>query len=304
VLYSDQGKEFSNSIIRHINAVFQVKHIRTTAGNPRSNGLVERHNLILKDQLAAFTNARQDDWDVFLSVVQFAYMTNVSPRTGYSPFFLLYGREARQPSDTWIAAFEKIPNLQLYVKRLVEVLQRGWKMIFEDKPKKTEEMNKKPIMRREFNEYRVGDRFYLLRKPATHFIHYDDEKRKQSKICPKLQRRKTGPYTITRRFSPVLYEALIDGKLQVVHVLKMELDPTNAYYRLHLPERCATEPISRRNVQFHPHWNSNGTPVVPVLGQRSPQPPEVKDMDEHPEEHGEEQEELDIADDVEVDDDN
>jgi hypothetical protein len=66
-----------------------------TAENPKLNELVERHNMVLEDPLAAFTYAKQDDWDVFISVVQLAYMTNVNPRIGYSPFFRLYGREAR-----------------------------------------------------------------------------------------------------------------------------------------------------------------------------------------------------------------
>ena len=86
LLFSDQGLEFLNKIVAHVSALFQIKHVPTTAGNPQANGLVEAHNKESKRQLTAFTNARQNDWDTFLAVIQFAYMTTVSTRTGYTPF--------------------------------------------------------------------------------------------------------------------------------------------------------------------------------------------------------------------------
>ena len=117
LVHSDRGREFLNPVIRHISALYQTKHVPTTPGNPRSNGLVEQHNSILKDQLSVFANARQDDWDTFLTVVSFAYMTTVCLQTGYTPFFLLYGHEARQTCDNWINAFKKVPTLPKYVKK-------------------------------------------------------------------------------------------------------------------------------------------------------------------------------------------
>jgi hypothetical protein len=270
VLYSYQGKEFHNAVVQHTNALFQVKHIRTTAANPRSNGLVERHNLILKDQLAVFTNARQDDWDEFLSVVQFAYMTTVNSRTGYTLFYMLYGREARQPSDTWINAFENIPRLQDYIKRLVDSLQFTWRTVFDEGPTRLRRMNRfraknEPAKPKVFMEDEVGDRFYLKRHPDVRFVHYADKSRTKSKINPKMQRRFTGPYTITRRFSPVLYEANIDGQLKRIHILKIQKDPINEHFRQHIQGNCVTQPLPPSpHVQFQPHLNPNGTPFVPT----------------------------------------
>jgi hypothetical protein len=116
--------------------------------------------------------------------------------------------------------------------------------------------------------YQVGDRFYMKRKPHTYFIHYADKSRSKRKVSYKLQRRFTGPYTITRRFSPVLYEAIIDGKAQTVHALKMQLDPTSAHYRLHLPEFTPTEPLPRK-VQFKAEVDEQGATIVPTLGRKA-----------------------------------
>jgi transposase InsO family protein len=246
IVYSDQGKEFCNKIMQQISAIYQMRHVRTTAGNPRSNGLVENHNRTLKDQLSVFTNARQDDWDDFLPVVQFSYMTTVSSRTGFTPFFMVYGREARQPSDIWISAFRSVTYLSTYVKDLVEVLHNTWMDEGRQKPKQVERMNKQYTSRQDFVEFEVGDRFYLRRRPTPSFRFYDNPNRRaKDAIKPSLQRRYTGPYVVSRKFSPVLYEAHIDGAYQAVHALKMQRDPLSPVFRQHIQEDEPTIPMEK-----------------------------------------------------------
>jgi Integrase zinc binding domain len=75
----------------------------------------------------------------------------------------------------------------------------------------------------------------------------------------------TGPYAITRRFSPVLYEANIDGKLQRIHILKMQRDPINEHFRQHIQKNCVTQPLlPSGDVPFQPHLNATGIPFVPT----------------------------------------
>lgn len=265
IIYSDQGKEFCNKVMQQISAIFQLRQIRTTPGNPRSNGLVENHNKTLKDQLAVFTNARQDDWDDFLPVVQYAYMTTVSSRTGYTPFFMLHGREARQPSDIWISAFRNISHLSTYVKELVETLHQSWIEEGRNKPRQVEVMNKVHVPNTDFSEFEVGDRFFLRRTPTPSFKFYDNPNRKaKDAIKPNLQRRFTGPYVVSRKFSPVLYEAKIDGKYQSVHALKMQRDPLSPQFRQHIQHN--TPPILMERSGYEAQIDRHGLPLLKEWG--------------------------------------
>jgi hypothetical protein len=58
---------------------------------------VENHNRTMKDQLYHFVEARQKDWDIYLPTVQLMYNTTVNSATGYTPYYLMFGRECNMP---------------------------------------------------------------------------------------------------------------------------------------------------------------------------------------------------------------
>ena len=61
VIVSDQGMEFANKTTEQIAILLGITRIRTTAYNPRLNGLVENHNRTLKAMMAQYVDAYQSD---------------------------------------------------------------------------------------------------------------------------------------------------------------------------------------------------------------------------------------------------
>ena len=74
---SDQGTKFVNQTIQKMRILFGMHRMKTTAGNPRSNGLVENHNRVLKKMLPYYTNAYQSNWNEYLPMCQFQYNITV-----------------------------------------------------------------------------------------------------------------------------------------------------------------------------------------------------------------------------------
>ncbi|KZS03449.1 Uncharacterized protein APZ42_033820 [Daphnia magna] len=79
-------------------------HKTTSSYHPQANGLVERMNNTLAAMLSMYASADHKDWDETLPYVCFAYNTVRQESIGYSPFFLLYGREPMLPIDLELVA--------------------------------------------------------------------------------------------------------------------------------------------------------------------------------------------------------
>lgn len=78
----------------------QIIHRTTTAYHPQMNGLTERLNRTLGDMLSMHVASDHSNWDAVLPFVTYAYNTASQATTGFSPFFLLYGRQPSSTIDT------------------------------------------------------------------------------------------------------------------------------------------------------------------------------------------------------------
>ena len=74
----------------------------------------ERYNAVILDTLSHYINEFHTDWDKFITAIQFAYRTTPAENSvGFSPFFLLYGREARLPLDVTLLREIECPEKSL-----------------------------------------------------------------------------------------------------------------------------------------------------------------------------------------------
>jgi transposase InsO family protein len=92
---TDQGSHFLNSLMTNIARKFKIKHFKTTAYHPQSNGSVERSHHVIWEYLKQFTN--KYDWDKYLAFAAFSYNTSVHEGTRYTPYQLIFGKLARTP---------------------------------------------------------------------------------------------------------------------------------------------------------------------------------------------------------------
>jgi transposase InsO family protein len=103
-LISDRGTQFTSHFFEELTRLVGTQQCLSTAYHPQSDGQTERVNRVLQDMLRHYVSATQDDWDEYLSVVEFAINNSDHASTGASPFMLNYGRAPRTPFDISTAA--------------------------------------------------------------------------------------------------------------------------------------------------------------------------------------------------------
>ena len=76
-----------------------IKKVNTSGYHPQTDGSVERFNSTLINMLSKCAEKNGIDWDKQLPYVLFAYRATIQESTKESPFYLLYGRDPRLPSE-------------------------------------------------------------------------------------------------------------------------------------------------------------------------------------------------------------
>jgi transposase InsO family protein len=102
-LLSDRGCEFESVLMHGLYRAFGIRKIRTSSYKPSTNGALERFHKTLNDMLAKLVGESQKDLDQYLPGVMAAYRATVRRSTGFTPNFLLLGRENRAPVHLVVA---------------------------------------------------------------------------------------------------------------------------------------------------------------------------------------------------------
>jgi hypothetical protein len=201
IILSDQGRNFISETIRILCEKFLIKHKFSSPYHPQTNGMVERLNRTLCESLAKVKGT--DDWDLHIPAVLLAYRTKRHATTGYTPFHLVYGRQAILPIETIIPT-EPSPDADKEIDLQDSILQRAYELIDKmpysqnDARLNTERSQQK---QKEYfdnkirpEEYRIGDKVWIQRKEI--------EKSRSAKFEDK----RFGPFVIQEKLNNGAYK--------------------------------------------------------------------------------------------------
>ena len=128
-LHSDQGRQFESAVFQSLCKRLGIKKTRTSPYRPESDGMVERFNRTLKDMTSKFLKPCGSDWDDNLQFITFAYNTSKHSVTGFTPFFLTHGREARLPVDELFGRRHDVSMIDTYVENSMGRLRDAFSQV-------------------------------------------------------------------------------------------------------------------------------------------------------------------------------
>ena len=119
-LHSDQGRQFESELVKEVCKLLEIKKTHTTPYHPQCNGIVERFNRTLLGMLATTVDSYPSSWEQNIRRVCLAYNSSVHASTGFSPFFLMFGRQVKLPVDLMYGTTQgKETAVMEYVKNLL-----------------------------------------------------------------------------------------------------------------------------------------------------------------------------------------
>ena len=85
-------------------------------------------NKTIRAMIAKYSSQYGDNWDEYLPKLLFAYRTKCHESTKKSPFFLLYGRDARLPGEEALSTTRSpyMVDLDDYKTELITSLTEAW----------------------------------------------------------------------------------------------------------------------------------------------------------------------------------
>ncbi len=135
LVFLDQEGEFENKLFYHIQQLCDITRSRATPYHPQGNGQVERFNRTLLGMLRTLPDSHKSNWKEHVNKLVYAYNVTKHESTGYSPHFLLFGREPL-PIDLLFQEREKSrKSYSQYVEQWQDAMKHAYEIAKEKETK-------------------------------------------------------------------------------------------------------------------------------------------------------------------------
>jgi hypothetical protein len=192
-IISDHGSQFTSNLMKKLCAEWNVEHRMTSIYHPQPNQ-AERSNRNIIPMIAAFVEGQHSSWDHHLQKFALALRNAVSDTTRVTPALLNLGRDIPTPFDRNMQGTsavrevnhnqisKELKNIIQWVKSNMTNAKQRYKAYYDERHRNV--------------EYSVGQLVWSRNHPLS-----SAEEGINKKLSPKW----IGPFTITKKVTPVTY---------------------------------------------------------------------------------------------------
>ena len=177
-LHSDQAGNFESKLIAELCRIAQVQKIRTTPYHPEGNAQCERFNQTLLGMIGSLNPNEKHRWQDWVSTLTHAYNCTRCDSTGFSPYYLMFGRVPRLPINIeyGVTQSELIDkSRQNYARKLRARLNWAFKVAKDVNLKETERQKRYYDRKMRCQKLIVGDMVLVKEKGSSDNYKINDK---------------------------------------------------------------------------------------------------------------------------------
>ena len=156
-IVSDRDPRFTGAVWSSIHKLMGTTLKMSTAAHPQTDGQSERAVRTVTEMLRSYAGHDEESWDQYLPQVEFAYNSSVNPSSGFTPFYLVYGREIASPLARMSEALGQRPA-NMTVEHVITEWRQALKVAREKLVLAQRRQTKHANKHRKDGSFAVGDR--------------------------------------------------------------------------------------------------------------------------------------------------
>ena len=164
VILSDNGKEFASQIMEKLAEILRIDKRTISPFCAQTNGEIERWFSTFSNLMSTIVNRTQTDWDYLTKFVLHSYNNTEHSSTGFSPNYLLYGRDLDLPFDLCVPITmpRSCSDDKDFIQTMTESLAHAWAVARDNIESAQREYKYYHDLHVKGPTYALGDIVYIL----------------------------------------------------------------------------------------------------------------------------------------------